>query len=79
MATPLEMSCLSKILLPNVLLVMNEHITIGNVAAITMSNDIAKARKEDKLLEVSAYLKEKHVARSLKKKVEEFFKKTQFS
>ena len=31
---------------------------IGNVAAITMSNDIAKARKEDKLLEVSSYLKE---------------------
>jgi len=47
---------------------------IGNVAAITMSNDIAKARKEDKLLEVSSYLKEKHVARSLKKKVEEFFR-----
>ena len=39
MATPLEISCLSKRLLPNVLLVMNEHITIGNVAAIAYSYD----------------------------------------
>ena len=46
---------------------------IGNVAATTMSHDIAKARKEDRLLEVSSYLREKHVSRSVKKKVEEFF------
>ena len=37
MATPLEISCLSNKLLPNVLLVMNEQITIGNVAAIAYS------------------------------------------
>ena len=46
---------------------------IGNVAATTMSHDIAKARKEDRLLEVSSYLREKHVSRSVRKKVEEFF------
>jgi CRP-like cAMP-binding protein len=46
---------------------------IGNVAATTMSNDIAQARKEDKMKEVSSYLKEKGISRSLKKKVENFF------
>lgn len=46
---------------------------IGNVAATTMSHDIAQARKQDKMIEVTSYLKEKNISRSLKKKVEGFF------
>ena len=36
-ATPLEISCLSKTLFAKVLLVMNEQTTIGKVAAIAYS------------------------------------------
>ena len=36
---PLEISCLSKTLLANVLLVMNEQTTIGKVEAIAYSQD----------------------------------------
>ena len=44
MATPLEISCLSNKLFPNTLLVMNEQITIGNVAAIAYSYEPVSSR-----------------------------------